>query len=51
MDFHVLLYLRHIAQIDPKELWRPENIRRISYLSAELKRGECQVFILNEPKD
>ena len=51
MDFHVLLYLRHLFQTDPSALWKPENIRRVAYLSKELLDGECKVYILNEPKE
>lgn len=49
MDFHVLLYLRHIFQTDPPALWKPENMARIVALSKELSSDECHVYIIDLP--
>lgn len=45
MDFHVLLYLRHVFRIEPLALWEMPNVKRIIGLSDELRTAACTVYI------
>lgn len=49
MDFHILLYLRHVFKTNPSDLWRPENMARIAALSKELSSDQCHVYIIDLP--
>lgn len=45
MDFHILLYLRHLYRTKPRALWDKPNIKRIIGLSDELCSAACTVYI------